>query len=65
MTIGRYWNKSISKMSVRRILRDKPWRAYEGRNQLPVDSMILGLGATDVEPVFDSEGSCPSKMYKI
>ena len=46
----------ISKMSVRQILCDKSWRAYEGRNQLPVDSMILGLGATDVEPVSDFEG---------
>ena len=52
-------------MLVRRILRDKPWRAYEGRNQLLVDSMILGLGATDVELAFDAEGSCLSKMYKI
>ena len=53
------------KMFVRQILRDKLWQAYEGRNQLLVDSMILGIGATDVEPVSDSEGSCPSKMYKI
>ena len=30
-----------------------------------MDSMILGLGATDVEPVSDSEGSCSSKMYKF
>ena len=52
-------------MSVRLILRDKLWQVYEGRNQLPVDSMILGLGATDVEPFSDSEGSCRSTMYKI
>ena len=55
----------ISKMSVRQILCDKLWQAYKGRNQRLVDSMILGLGATDVEPVPDFQGSCPSKMYKI
>jgi len=30
-----------------------------------VDSVSLSLETTDVEPVSDSKGSCPSRMYKF
>ena len=45
--------------------RDSARRAMANVCQLQVDSMVLGLGATNVEPVSDPEGSCPSKMYNI